>query len=231
MVAVGTRIAPRPPHRSRRALLTHRAPPSGRTSVARGLKPHALRRAAINRIDVVTRLSVRQWQLGENATISITDQNGILIALHPDPHGVGQPIPDSLKPFLSAPDIGAVEATGVEGVVRLCGYVPVAEGPSDRLAVFVGRDRESIFADINRSIWMNAAVVLTGLPLSAGFAVFYIRRFLARPFQNLLAVAGRWRDDDWSAHERAQFILRRMGKPLPPFRIFFRDTGAAIESI
>jgi hypothetical protein len=29
MVAVGTRIAPRPPHRSRRALLTHRAPPLG----------------------------------------------------------------------------------------------------------------------------------------------------------------------------------------------------------
>ena len=32
MVAVGTRISPRPPHRSRRALLTHRAPPSGQTS-------------------------------------------------------------------------------------------------------------------------------------------------------------------------------------------------------
>jgi hypothetical protein len=29
MVAVGTRISPRPPHRSRYALLTHRAPPSG----------------------------------------------------------------------------------------------------------------------------------------------------------------------------------------------------------
>src|SRR5262249_43604368 len=28
-VAVGTRITPPPPHRSRRALLTHRAPPSG----------------------------------------------------------------------------------------------------------------------------------------------------------------------------------------------------------
>src|SRR6202166_4554647 len=36
MVAVGTRIALRPPHRSRRALLTHRAPPSGQTSAARG---------------------------------------------------------------------------------------------------------------------------------------------------------------------------------------------------
>src|ERR1051326_7937645 len=32
MIAVGTLIAERPPHRSRRALLTHRAPPSGRTS-------------------------------------------------------------------------------------------------------------------------------------------------------------------------------------------------------
>ena len=29
MVTVGTRIAPRPPHKSRRALLTYRAPPSG----------------------------------------------------------------------------------------------------------------------------------------------------------------------------------------------------------
>jgi len=29
MFAVGTAIADRPPHRSRRALLTHRAPPSG----------------------------------------------------------------------------------------------------------------------------------------------------------------------------------------------------------
>src|ERR1700736_2237019 len=32
MVAVGTRISPRPPHRSRRALLTPRAPPSGQKS-------------------------------------------------------------------------------------------------------------------------------------------------------------------------------------------------------
>ena len=59
MVAVGTRIAPRPPHRSRRALLTHWAPPSGRTSAASGLNPSAVRRTAANRIDVATRLCVR----------------------------------------------------------------------------------------------------------------------------------------------------------------------------
>jgi hypothetical protein len=59
MVAVGTAISDRPPHRSRRALLTHRAPPSGRTSVANGLSPFAVRRTAANRIDVATRLNVR----------------------------------------------------------------------------------------------------------------------------------------------------------------------------
>jgi hypothetical protein len=36
MSVQGTRIAPRPPRRSRRALLTHRAPPSGQTSAAKG---------------------------------------------------------------------------------------------------------------------------------------------------------------------------------------------------
>ncbi len=59
MVAVGTRITPRPPHRSRRALLTHRAPPSGRTSAHAVLNPHAVRRTAANRTDVVSRPSVR----------------------------------------------------------------------------------------------------------------------------------------------------------------------------
>ena len=70
MVAVGTAIADRPPHRSRRALLTHRAPPSGRTSVANGLSPFAVRRSAANRIDVAIRLRgttavCRLFPLGE----------------------------------------------------------------------------------------------------------------------------------------------------------------------
>jgi hypothetical protein len=58
-VGVGTRIAPRPPHRSRRTLLTHRAPPSGRTSI--GTRLEAARDPAHSRQSErrVTRLSVR----------------------------------------------------------------------------------------------------------------------------------------------------------------------------
>src|SRR5258706_8857107 len=57
MIAVGTLITERPPHRSRRALLTHL--PRVERGATHGLNPHAPRRTAANRIDVVARLSVR----------------------------------------------------------------------------------------------------------------------------------------------------------------------------
>ncbi|HEV3397632.1 MAG TPA: cache domain-containing protein, partial [Xanthobacteraceae bacterium] len=113
--------------------------------------------------------AISEWHLGATASIDITDRNGILIARHPDPQAVGQPIADNLRPFLSAAGVGAAEVTGAEGAVRLYGYVPVKAGPSDGLAVFVGRDQLQLVADINRSIWLNGAVVLFGLLLSAIF--------------------------------------------------------------
>jgi hypothetical protein len=59
LVAVGTRISPRPPHRSRRALLTHRAPPSGQTSARTRFETGCAPAHSRHRIDVVSRLSVR----------------------------------------------------------------------------------------------------------------------------------------------------------------------------
>jgi len=142
--------------------------------------------------------AISQWQLGATASIDITDRNGIVIARHPDPWGVGHPIFDNLKPFLSAPDTGTAEVPQLGDVVRLYGYVPIRGGPTNGLAVFVGRDQAQIVADISRSIWLNVAVVLIGILLSGIFALFYVRRFLAQPFQSLLTVAGRWRSGDWS---------------------------------
>jgi diguanylate cyclase (GGDEF)-like protein/PAS domain S-box-containing protein len=148
--------------------------------------------------------AISQWKLGEKATIDITDRNGILIARHPDPSLAGRPLASNLKPFLSVAEAGTAEVVDEDGTIRLYGYVPTESGPSDGLAVFVGRDRALAFADINRSIWINTAVVFAGLLLAAVFAFIYVRRFLTRPFENLLAVAGRWRDGDWSARAGAE---------------------------
>jgi len=152
--------------------------------------------AGINVTWLNTALS--QWQLGEQAAIYIVDRNSIVIARHPNPSGVGQPIAESLRPFLSAAGLGTAEIPDASGTVQLYGYVPINGGLSGGLGVLVGRDPRHAFADINRLIWLNAAAVLAGLLLSAFLAVVYVRRFLTRPFQSLLTTAERWRDGDWS---------------------------------
>lgn len=168
--------------------------------------------------------AIGQWKLGETATIDITDRNGILVARHPEPSRVGSPLAPGLRPFLSAQEMGTAEVDD-HGVVRLYGYVPVAVGSSDGLAVFVGRSRAQAFADINRSIWVNAAVVLGALLLSALFAVFYVRRFLTRPFESLLIVAGRWREGDWSARSGAESGIPELDR----LALAFNEMAAAVD--
>ena len=52
-----------------------------------------------------------------------------------------------------------------------------------------------------------------------------MRRFLTRPFQNLLIVAGRWRDGDWSARAGAEAAFRNSTAwPRP-----FDDMAAAVH--
>src|ERR1700722_6093756 len=140
-----------------------------------------------------------QFKLGKNVTINVADRNGILIARHPDSRGVGRPVPDAWKPFLASAEMGAVELPGMDGVPRLFGYIPVAIGPSDSIAVFVGRNYENVFAGIDRSIWLNMAATLSVLLLSLFVALIFLHRFLNRPFGRLLTAATLWRGGDWSA--------------------------------
>jgi diguanylate cyclase (GGDEF)-like protein len=147
--------------------------------------------------------AIDQWRLGEKTVIYITDRKGIQIARNPDSRGVGQPIPDKLKPLLLATSSGAAEVKEDDGLANLYGYVPLKAGLSGGLGVFVGRDQQQIVSEINRSIWLNVAVALVGLLFSGVFALIYVRRFLARPFQSLLTVAARWRSGDWSVRAGA----------------------------
>jgi diguanylate cyclase (GGDEF)-like protein/PAS domain S-box-containing protein len=182
--------------------------------------------AGINLIWLNTAIS--QWQLGTTASIEVTDQNGIVIARYPDPQRVGEAIADSLKPFLSAADGGAAEVVGPDGVTRLYGYEPVDAGPSSDVAVFVGRDQAQVFADIDRSIWLNAAAVLTGLTLAGGFAFVYLRRVMARPFQALLTAAGRWSDGDWSARAGAASGIPEFDRLSSAFDLMAAEVSAHI---
>jgi diguanylate cyclase (GGDEF)-like protein/PAS domain S-box-containing protein len=150
--------------------------------------------------------AIAEWELGEEATISMADRNGILIARHPESARVGQHIPDELTRWLHAANQGIVEATGIDGTLRLFGYVPIDAPPAKGIAVFVGRNHANVLAEINRSIWLNAATIVGVLLFSIVATLIYVRRYVARPFQNLLTVAARWRDGDWSARAGATGI-------------------------
>jgi HAMP domain-containing protein len=143
--------------------------------------------------------AISQINLGENITINVADRNAILIARHPALGGVGKSVPDSWKPFLASAAMGAVELPGVDGVTRLFGYIPATIGPSNSIALFVGRNYENAFAGIDRSIWLNMALTLSILLLSLLVALLFLHRFLDRPFKRLLAAATLWRGGDWSA--------------------------------
>ena len=139
MVAVGTRIAPRPPHRSRRALLTHRAPPSGRTSAASGLNPSAVRRTAANRIDVATRLCVR--------TTAVCQLFPLGEAL-PSPTSAGSCLPlfDRFISTMASSDFSSTYTLGV----RLVAF-PSRPGTRVRARMRLPRFRAKNFSTCTRS--------------------------------------------------------------------------------
>jgi PAS domain S-box-containing protein len=176
--------------------------------------------------------AINQWKLGENVSIQITDRNGILVASHPDPRTVGHPISDDLKPFVFKVAPGATEVKDAGGAIRVYGYAPIDNDDVwDGFAVFVGRDQGPILADIDRSIWLNVAWVLTALLASAIIAVIYVRQFLTRPFRRLLTVAGRWRDGDWSVRTGAPSGIPEFDRLLQAFDGMAAEVSARDRSL
>ena len=101
--------------------------------------------------------------------------------------------------MLHAAAAGIFTAPGIDGVERLFGYIPIDVEPSKGIAIFVGRNFANVLAGINRSIWLNVLTLIAVLLLSVLATLIYVRRYVAQPFGNLLAVAARWRGGDWSA--------------------------------
>ena len=140
--------------------------------------------------------AIDQWKLPGGTTLDIADRNGVIVARYPDSRLVGRSLPDSLKNLLRAREPGTIEAAGVDGVSRLYGYVP---SENNSLAVFIGLDPNSAFSDrIDRTIWINFAVILVVLAASGVFAWTYVRRSIARPLERLLTAATAWRAGDWT---------------------------------
>ncbi|AMJ61062.1 sensor histidine kinase [Bosea sp. PAMC 26642] len=104
--------------------------------------------------------SLRARKLADNASLTIADRNGTILAREPQPHRfVGNKIPDQFKSLLTADTAGTVNVRSQDGTDRVLGYVPVSEAPTG-LYVSAGISRNDAFAAVNTATRRNLLIGL-----------------------------------------------------------------------
>lgn len=108
--------------------------------------------------------SLRARKLSDNASLTIADRNGTILAREPLPQQfVGTKIPDQFKSLLTAEAAGTINVRSQDGTRRILGYVPLPEAPTG-LYISAGISRDNAFAAVNAVTRRN---LLIGLGASA----------------------------------------------------------------
>jgi two-component system, sensor histidine kinase len=86
--------------------------------------------------------------LPAKAAITLADRHGVVLARVPEVSGaVGKRLPETYLTLLKEAKRGNIEIVGLDGVMRVQGYVPLAAGTSD-LFIMAGLDKAAALAPI-----------------------------------------------------------------------------------
>lgn len=111
-------------------------------------------------------------QLPRGAILKVIDSKGIILARSPDPEKlVGKAMPEAevVKTILSQHQ-GITEASGLDGTKRIYTFTPVS-GTSKNIFVSVGIPREVVFADVDRLLHRNLALLALVASISLAAAL------------------------------------------------------------
>lgn len=142
--------------------------------------------------------------------LTIADANGVVLA-RDERHAefVGKRFPPAALPMIHATKPGILRLKSMDGAERLVGYSPPTP-ESHNLAVAVGFQESELMGDLARALW-RWGWLLAGLTSAVfGFTILVARRSIARPAQNLVAVARQWQEGELTARapqsdERSEF--------------------------
>ncbi|HYH18633.1 MAG TPA: PAS domain-containing protein [Azospirillum sp.] len=138
--------------------------------------------------------------LPENASLTIADRDGIILANLANTAGggsaQGERLPPHLFDLLNRTEGGLTEVTGLDGVDRVLAYSPVGDGVHD-LFIAVGIDREAATRHLAGAIRQGTVMTLLGLLLAGLAAWLGGTLFIRQPVAALMAAADRWRAGDW----------------------------------
>jgi signal transduction histidine kinase/DNA-binding response OmpR family regulator len=155
---------------------------------------------------------LKERGLSPTASILVADREGNIIARLPNPEAlVGKNMRKSHEPIMDGDEAGWEEAVGVDGGMRIYGYVPAALPPKD-FFLSVGQSKAEAFAAIDGATLRGVVLILAGL-LAAIYAAWVGgRKFIRRPIDGLLKVTAEWRNGNYDARARLEDGASEIGR-------------------
>lgn len=143
--------------------------------------------------------TIRDRQLSKNASLTIADRNGTILAREPFPEKfLGTVIPDQFQGLVRADQPGTIELTSQDGTRRILGYIP-PQIPPVGLYVSAGISKADAFAPINAASWRAGLVGAAGALTSLGLSLLLAQRLVTREVGKILAVLKRRQSGDRAA--------------------------------
>lgn len=146
--------------------------------------------------------SLRARDLTRNASLTIADRNGTILAREPQPDRfVGTKIPDTFSTLVNASAPGTTRVHSQDGTERILGYVPAQVEP-EGLYISAGISRADAFAAVDAATRRNLVFGLAAAGLATLLAWLLGNRLLVGPVRAIT---------DTLAARRAGDIHRRTG--------------------
>src|SRR6516165_9391383 len=141
---------------------------------------------------------LKERGLSPTASILIADRLGNIISRLPNPEAfIGKNMRKTHEAIMDGNAAGSEEATGVDGVTRIFGYVPAQLPPYD-LFLSAGQSKAEAMAPIAQATLRGIELIALGVTLAAYLAWHGGRVFFQRPLRNLLEATKQWRAGDYT---------------------------------
>jgi signal transduction histidine kinase len=169
---------------------------------------------------------LRERGLSPTASILIADREGNIIARLPHPEAlVGKNMRKSHEAIMDGDKAGWEEAKGVDGIVRIFGYVPAQLPPYD-LFLSAGLSKADAFAPIDAATVRGISLIMLGLLLALYAAWLGGRLFIRRPIDGLLKASTEWSNGNYEA----RVDIRDSGSEIGRLGAAFNDMAAAVSA-
>jgi len=154
---------------------------------------------------------LKERGLSSTSSILIADREGNIVARLPNPEAlVGKNMRKGHAEIMDGDTTGWEEARGVDGVMRIFGYVPPALPPRD-FFLSAGQSKAEAFAAIDDATARGIGLIVCGLLAATVAAVLGGRRFLREPINGLLHFATEWRNGNYDSRVEIKHPYSEIG--------------------